>query len=174
MSVYFARVKGYVKIGYSADPIERIGTITTGSCEKPDDVIYGDPIHALGWVPGDRKTEKAIHHRFGHLHVLGEWFWDDDSYEAFIEADEFGLPYAGATMDLVILMRDYPHVPRSKVLKVLAAERAKASADPESTLSQVRAITGVTDEWVAEQSQRIADEQAADRAYWRSQRESAA
>lgn len=98
MSVYFARVKGYVKIGYSAKPWDRVGTITSGTSIKPDDVDPSDEVDLFGWVPGDRHMETSMHRRFGPLGVVGEWFWDDDAYERLIVEHPYGVPLNDVSM----------------------------------------------------------------------------
>lgn len=170
MSVYFARVKDYVKIGFSAKPWERAGTIATGSCLMPLDVSYADKVHLLGWIPGDRKIEREMHRRFLPNYVIGEWFWDDDAYDALIAEHDFGIPWPETSWEVVCAMKEYPQIPRVKVVEVMDRLRAEELADPDSQISQMRALAGITDEWIEEQSRRITGERDADRAYWRSQR----
>lgn len=170
MSVYFARIKGYVKIGFSAKPYERIGTIATGSCIKPNDVNYGDPVDLFGWIPGDRHTEKSMHRAFGELAVTGEWFWDDDAYDELIEAHPFGVPFYDTSIDVWLAMEEYPNIPRALVIETLDKVKAEELADPTSTRAQVVSFFGDMTDWSASQSKRLADERAADRAYWRSMR----
>lgn len=176
MSVYFARVKGYVKIGYSVDPTERISSITTGSCIKPGDVAYGDPIDLLGWIPGDRTVERETHMRFGHLHVTGEWFWDDEAYEELIEANPYGA-IMSLPSQVVLLMREFPNATRAQVVEVHERIRSEALFDPASDTSLAVDIFGGREAADAFRDQVTADfdaRRAADRAYWRSQREAAA
>lgn len=158
MSVYFARVKGYVKIGYAAKPWERVGTITTGTCIKPDDVEYGDDIDLLGWIPGDRKTEASIHAKFAHLHVTGEWFLDTDDYDDLIEADEFGVPFHMSSIAVRLMMR-YP-----------SATRAQALAAAEVQIAENRAagLTGRFDPgFIASIEKNAQAERKAEREFWR-------
>lgn len=87
MSVYFARVRGYIKIGYSAKPWARVTTLTSGTLERPDDIEYGDDIHLLGFYPGGRREERAAHMALGqHWAGVGEWYWDDPEVEAHLVA----------------------------------------------------------------------------------------
>lgn len=173
MSVYFARVKGYVKIGYSKDPLSRVNTITTGSCLKPLDVEYGDTIHLLGWIPGDRKVELAMHNKFLSNYVIGEWFWDDDAYDALIEDHDFGIPWPATSYEVIRAMEEYPHATRARVTEAVEKAWADKFADPNSEASQLRSMFGITDEWNDAQVARLNSERAADRAYWRSQRAAA-
>lgn len=73
MSVYFAAVGDYVKIGYSRNPMARAGTITR-SGSRPDDIPFAADVDLLGWVPGDSWREGQIHGRFLDQRVKGEWF----------------------------------------------------------------------------------------------------
>lgn len=87
MSVYFARVRGYIKIGYSAKPWARVTTLTSGTLERPVDIEYGDDINLLGFYPGGRKEERAAHMALGqHWAGVGEWYWDDPEVEAHLLA----------------------------------------------------------------------------------------
>jgi hypothetical protein len=173
MSVYFARVRGYVKIGFSKDVYARMTAITSGSVARPADVHRDDSIDLLGWIQGDRTVEKSVQHKFGHLHVMGEWFWDDESFDEFLEADPFAVIHHRTSHEVVELMTEYPHVTRDQITQIVAADRAERLADPNSLLSQVHAITGITPEDVAEMNAEAAKRRAEDRAYWRSQREQA-
>ena len=83
MSVYFARVRGYVKVGYSADPLTRTQTITRSGI-RPDAIEPRDRVDLLGWYPGDRTTERATHAALGAHHVCGEWFDDAPEVETYL------------------------------------------------------------------------------------------
>lgn len=76
MSVYFAQAGAHIKIGHSADPIERVSTLTRNGT-RPSDVAHCAEAELLGWVPGDRAVEAAWHRRFAADHVAGEWFYLD-------------------------------------------------------------------------------------------------
>ena len=77
MSVYFARVGRYMKIGYSKDPIKRSATITTGAAKhRPADVERNEDVDLVGWLPGDRRAERDAHMALGRKHVMCEWFID--------------------------------------------------------------------------------------------------
>ena len=43
------------------------------------------PMKLIGTVRGDRRLEKALHKRFDHLRVRGEWFWATPELLAFID-----------------------------------------------------------------------------------------
>jgi len=65
--VYFFQSgeRGLVKIGFSADPTERIRALQTGSPYE---------IHFIGAVPARQALEKLFHVRFEHIRHQGEWF----------------------------------------------------------------------------------------------------
>lgn len=56
---------GYVKIGYSVNPEARVGELQTGNPR----VLY-----LLAKMPGTEADERALHARFAHKNVVGEWF----------------------------------------------------------------------------------------------------
>lgn len=168
MSVYFAHVSGYVKIGYSKNPYQRVATITTKTAIKPDDVTYGDKVDLLGWVPGDRVVEKSMHQKFAHLHVVGEWFWDDDCYEHMLEADPFAavqwMPGLSAQ-----LMLEHPTIPRERVVEVALAEVDRTRT--EAFAGAVGDVLGEREEfdsWEQRAIQVFADEQSKRRRHYRS------
>lgn len=76
MSVYFARVRGYIKVGYSANPIQRSSSITWSKGLHPADVQRGDSVDLIGWFPGDRRIERLAHAALDAHLVTGEWFND--------------------------------------------------------------------------------------------------
>lgn len=57
--------KKSVKIGYSAEPVKRIGSLQTASPVR---------LRLLGVCPGGMQDEAELHTRFAHLHLRGEWF----------------------------------------------------------------------------------------------------
>lgn len=65
--VYFIRSGegGPIKIGHARDPYTRLMNLRTAS---PEPVTY------LGHVAGGIDEERALHKRFGHLRIRGEWF----------------------------------------------------------------------------------------------------
>lgn len=91
MSVYFAQSGPYVKVGYSAEPLERCSTVTI-NVRRPKDLARGADVDLLGWIPGDREVEEAWHRRFAADHVAGEWFYlDPAAFRDLIWADPRGV-----------------------------------------------------------------------------------
>jgi hypothetical protein len=84
--VYFIQEggRGPVKIGLSNRPKRRIGDLQTGNPTE---------LHLRHVVPGDRRTEAVLHHRFEPARIRGEWFGDviDADYLAIILAFAEGL-----------------------------------------------------------------------------------
>lgn len=75
-SVYFLRTRDQIKIGYTAGDVKRrMRTIQSTS---------GIDIELLGFMPGTRHHEQALHHRFSHLRARGEWFAADAEILAFV------------------------------------------------------------------------------------------
>lgn len=80
--VYFVRsgAAGPIKIGYARDPYTRFMNLRTAS---PDDVAY------LGHFPGGIEEEHAVHERFAHLRIRGEWFRAESELLTFIAEQRF-------------------------------------------------------------------------------------
>jgi DNA-binding transcriptional ArsR family regulator len=79
-SVYFIRelVSGHVKIGWtSGRPQSRLRTLQVA---HPHDLVL------LGYIPGDKATERALHEKYAHLRLRGEWFRYDDDLRALVES----------------------------------------------------------------------------------------
>jgi hypothetical protein len=75
--IYFIGRPGLVKIGRSVDPWARLGKLQTGAAE---------PLRMLLTMPGGAAQENALHRRFAHLRVHGEWFRLTADLADFIEA----------------------------------------------------------------------------------------
>lgn len=78
--VYFIRCGEFVKIGFSANPSNRLRYLQTAT---PFDFSI------LGVHPGTKRHEKRLHAIFSHLHHRLEWFRAD---EAILEIAKNGLP----------------------------------------------------------------------------------
>jgi len=64
--VYMIRSGYFVKIGYSADPMERMRMVA---------VATPDTCELVFCVRGDMKLEKRLHKEFSASHYRGEWFF---------------------------------------------------------------------------------------------------
>lgn len=76
-SVYFAAAGDRIKIGWSRKVGTRIAQLQTGNPE---------PVVLLATVPGGLSRERALHRRFDHLRVAGEWFAAAPELTAYIAA----------------------------------------------------------------------------------------
>lgn len=76
--VYFILDKdGRVKIGYSArSPRKRMATLQTA---------HAGTLRLLGFMRGDKSSERELHNRFAHLHIRGEWFRYEGELAKFID-----------------------------------------------------------------------------------------
>src|SRR5271166_1885722 len=74
--VYFVQAGEHVKIGTSTRTEARLSNGQT---------MNALPLKLIGTVRGDRRLETALHKRFNHLRVRGEWFWATPELLAFID-----------------------------------------------------------------------------------------
>lgn len=65
-----------VKIGYSHNPERRLGQLQSAR---------GSKLKLLVTIPGNRSDEHALHKRFAHLRLEGEWFREDAELMEHIE-----------------------------------------------------------------------------------------
>ena len=77
--IYFvqARTSQSIKIGFSKRPEARLKALATGAPE---------PIELLGSIVGTPSAERALHKRFDHLRISGEWFENDPELIGYIKA----------------------------------------------------------------------------------------
>lgn len=126
MSVYFAAVGGYVKIGYSADPIGRTSTVTVNA-KRPTDVPRGADAQLIGWVPGERDEEARWHRSFAADHVAGEWFYiDPDVVSQLIWADPCGIDLDRMSALAVLAANAHPGISREEIAAAGIPVNAKA------------------------------------------------
>lgn len=81
--VYFIRAGQHVKIGYSAQPLDRLQALQTS---------HPDKLEILCTMPGSRETERDMHKRFAKFHVRGEWFKLSSEITAFITWTKRSIP----------------------------------------------------------------------------------
>lgn len=74
--VYFAECEGYLKIGSSTRPRQRVSKYAS---TNPFEV------RLIGLVLGDERHEVALHKAFAHLHHRREWFVCTDQARKLIE-----------------------------------------------------------------------------------------
>lgn len=115
MSVYFAAAGPYIKIGFSADPIARSATVTTAG-KRPSTLRRATPAHLIGWIPGDRAVESAMHQRFAADHVAGEWFYISvDVVRDLIWSDPRGVDMRRMSAMAVFTAEAYPQATREQM-----------------------------------------------------------
>lgn len=87
MSVYFAEVGRYIKIGYSQNAERRVLHLFASETR------YGAPKDApttragrrlLKVIDGNECTERAVHLALDDFRVMGEWFIDEPEVRAFM------------------------------------------------------------------------------------------
>lgn len=72
-TVYYVRQQDYIKIGFASNLRGRLKAISENRTSRPLDLPIG-PVVLLATHTGGRDAERAIHARFRHLRVSGEWF----------------------------------------------------------------------------------------------------
>lgn len=105
MSVYFAAVSGYIKVGFSSDPVKRVGTTTVDKTIKPTGVHGGDEVTLLGWFPGDRKAERLAHEALAPYRAAGEWFIDCPAVRAYMLDRTEAVDFSRLTMSAYLKIR---------------------------------------------------------------------
>jgi len=78
-SVYFIRemTSGHVKIGWTQGrPASRLRTLQ---------VAHPHELALLCAIPGDKATERALHTKYAHLRLRGEWFRYEEDLRVLIE-----------------------------------------------------------------------------------------
>lgn len=89
MSVYFAAVGGYIKIGFSDNPERRVARLFRGS------TLYNSPQGAylargtqklIRTIEGDKSVERGIHIALEDFMVKREWAVDEAAVRSFIAA----------------------------------------------------------------------------------------
>lgn len=128
MSVYFVEAGPYMKIGYSADPTQRIESVTrTGA--RPDDLPKNAEADLIGWIPGGRERESELHKRFAGVRVASEWFWSErEAVLELIWADPRGVDIHGMSALATVAMLNYPELTRDDVAVAGIPVRAVSEA----------------------------------------------
>lgn len=84
--VYFVEAGDYIKIGYSKNPLVRLGQIRAGvQVVKPEDLDTSNA-RLLAIEEGDLSTEKQLHRRFKEFREVGEWFRKNDRITHYIQS----------------------------------------------------------------------------------------
>lgn len=133
--VYFMRpigAEGPVKIGWSAQPYERLASMATWSPQ---------PLEIAATIEGDRTLERRFHHRFRHSYSHREWFLASSDLSEVIarivardfDTDELGEPMSGSNViwsderrEMNGLMGKYVRAVREREPPARVAQAAKA------------------------------------------------
>lgn len=75
--IYFITTGKHIKIGYSADPVDRLHVLQTGNPLK---------LRLIVTMQGYFKTESGLHELFSHLRCKGEWFRYTDELKWYTHA----------------------------------------------------------------------------------------
>lgn len=88
MSVYFAKVGRYIKVGYSANPERRVRNLFQSATRygAPRDISAQTPRELLAAVDGTKDSETRAHASLGDFRVMGEWFIDEPEVREFMAA----------------------------------------------------------------------------------------
>jgi hypothetical protein len=99
MSVYFAQVGRYIKVGYSQNPEVRVEKLFQSGTRyaRPVDCSLDAPRTLLAVAPGDKSEERACHEALADFAAGCEFFIDEPPVRAFIAEAQAGR---------------YPHVER--------------------------------------------------------------
>ncbi len=87
MSVYFAQVGRYIKVGYSDNPERRVRNLfaSTTRYGRPHDCpLEPDARHLIRYVGGSKTTERLVQEALVDFCVGLEWFIDEPAVRDFI------------------------------------------------------------------------------------------
>jgi hypothetical protein len=92
MSVYFAKVGRYLKIGYSENPERRVRNLwrSTTRYGRPWDLSINETPRLLLAVDGDKHDEQQIHAALDDFYACLEWFIDEPPVRDFMREVENG------------------------------------------------------------------------------------
>lgn len=87
MSVYFARVGQYIKVGHSANPERRVRRLFASETRygAPDDCPTGlEHRELLATLPGHTTQEATAHAALDDFRVAGEFFVDEPEVRSYL------------------------------------------------------------------------------------------
>lgn len=87
-SVYFFHCQGFVKIGYSKDPLSRLRQIRSMDGTKYPDGMDCSTATLITTEPGGFGRERELHAKFAHLRHTGEWFTETPELTEYIASTE--------------------------------------------------------------------------------------
>lgn len=91
MSVYFAKIDRYIKVGYSANPQRRVANLWKSGTryDRPVDCPLVQPVLLLA-IDGDKPLEARCHEALGDYYAASEWFIDEPGVRDFMAQAERG------------------------------------------------------------------------------------
>ena len=86
MSVYFAQVGRYIKVGYSENPERRVANLfkSTTRYNRPWDMPLDADRELLLTIPGDKNTERLCHRALADYAAGCEFFIDEPGVREFM------------------------------------------------------------------------------------------
>lgn len=92
MSVYFARVGRYIKVGYSENPERRVRNLMKSATRYglPADLRPDAPRELLAAIPGGLGVEWTCHESLDDFAAGGEFFIDEPPVRGFIAEAQAG------------------------------------------------------------------------------------
>ena len=87
-TVYFFHCQGFVKIGYSKDPLSRLRQIRSMDGTKYPEGMDCSTATLITTEPGGFDRERELHAKFSHLRHTGEWFTEAPELAEYIASTE--------------------------------------------------------------------------------------
>lgn len=85
MTIYFAQVGPYIKIGFSRNPERRVRRLFSSATPAPADCPRDlASRRLLRTIPGDLSVERAVHAAVDDFRVAGEFFLGEPEVYAFV------------------------------------------------------------------------------------------
>jgi hypothetical protein len=86
MSVYFAQVGRYIKVGFSENPERRVARLFTSTTRynRPWDMPLDAERVLLATIPGDKSTERMCHRALSDYAAGCEFFIDEPGVREFM------------------------------------------------------------------------------------------
>lgn len=91
MSVYFAKIDRYIKIGFSENPERRVARLWQSGTRygRPWDCPMAEPVLLLA-INGDKPLEARCHEALSDYYATREWFIDEPGVRDFMAQAERG------------------------------------------------------------------------------------
>lgn len=138
MAVYFAKAGRYTKVGMSADPFQRMGTVTRNGV-RPSDLPRAADVELIGWIPGGALREAQLHVQFADQRVAGEWFvLEEPAVRDLIWSDPGGVDIKRMSAMAVLAAHRHHQATRDDI--AAAGIRIEAADEDEAMASIARLL----------------------------------